>query len=146
MATLIKKDGTEQTVLVSNKTSKKYIKPVFNFDNLNDAHKEAVFEVISLLDKRQGVPHPVVIEEIKQNFKLEDIPEVDQSKSLWYQLTHQYPIGANVQGYRMERDKNGKKYKVPHIAFSSDLDILDNMLKNIITDVRNNLKEQEKKE
>jgi hypothetical protein len=144
MATLVKKDGTQISVLVSNKTSKKYIKPVFNFDNLNDTHKEAVSEVISILNNRQGIPQHMIIEELKQNFQIEDIPEMDQSTSLWRQLTKDYPIGASIQGYRVEKDKDGKKYKVPHIAFSSDLDVLDDMMKNIITDVKHSLgKKQE---
>jgi len=144
MATLVKKDGTQISVLVSNKTSKKYIKPVFNTDELNDTHKAAVSEVISILENRQGVPQHMIIEELKQHFQIEDIPQLDQNTSLWIKLTKDYPIGASIQGWRIDRDKEGKKFKVPHISFSSDLDILDEMMKNIITDVKNSLgKKQE---
>jgi|694.fasta_scaffold33071_13 hypothetical protein len=144
MATLIKKDGTQITVLKSNKDSKKYINPVFNFDLLNSTHKEAVSEVISLLEKRKDVPQHIVIEELKQSFQLEDIPEMDVKSTLWHQFTKDEPIGANIQGYRIEKDADGKKRKIPHIAFSSDLDVLEEMMKRIITTVRNSVNTNEK--
>jgi hypothetical protein len=36
-----------------------------------------------------------------------------------------------MQGYRETADKDGKRYRIPHIGFSADLDYLDDMAQRL---------------
>lgn len=122
---------------MSNVSGKRLDGAVFDYSQtgLKKEHKETAEEIIRFLDERQGVPYDIVKEEIKQNFKLEDLPELDYKKTLWYQFTKDEKLGQQKQGYRIDL-VDGKKVKIPHISFSSDLDYLDDMINRFIQKVK----------
>ena len=55
--------------------------------------------------------------------------------SLWYQFTKNEKIGTNITGYR-DTYVDGKRILIPHVAFNSDLDYLDDMMNRIIHKVK----------
>ena len=116
----------EKSTLVSQMTGEK-IKFAFDFGNVTQDHKDAVNEVIAILKQREGVPLETIIAEIKTKFKIEEIPMMDETKTVWWSLTKDYNIGANIQGYRDSVDENGNPIRIPHICFTADLDYLDKM-------------------
>ena len=89
-------------------------------------------------NESKKIPLKFTISQIKNNYKIEEIPMMNISQSLWYEFTKDEKIGANIQGYRTT-EKDGKKIRIPHIAFSGDLDYLDEMIRRIIARI-NNLK------
>jgi|TARA_B100001093_G_C26493504_1_gene870071 hypothetical protein len=105
----------------------------FNYDNITFEHKEAIKEVITILrdSDQKGVPLNMIIPMLRVKFGVEDIPEMSLDESKMIKLARQFQektgqsIGETIQGYTLKSDN----YKVPHISFSSDLDILDEFLK-----------------
>jgi len=128
-----------QSTLTSNVTGKNLHSLVFDYSDsgLKKEHKEAAEEIISVINDRQSknIPLDMTIEELKQNFKLDDIPELDYKKTLWYQFTKDERLGQQKQGYRIET-VNGVKKKIPHISFSADLDYLDDMINRFVKKVK----------
>jgi len=103
----------------------KDIEPLFDYGDITEKDKSVVKEVIDLIKARPGVPSEVLIAEIKEKFKIVEIPTMDLESSIWYQLTKDAKMGFAMQGYREDTDKDGKKIRIPHIGFSADLDYLD---------------------
>jgi hypothetical protein len=114
--------------------SKEEIQPVFNYGSVTKEHKEAVQEVISILEDRTtlGMDISMIVAELKQKFNIEEVPIFDVKKSKWYNYTRDERIGASIQGWRLDKDENGNSIRVPFIGMGADLDYLDEMLDRII--------------
>lgn len=105
----------------------------FDYDQITFEHKEAIKEVITILEnaKSQGVPIDMVIPVIRTKFDIMDIPEMSMDESKMIQLARKFKeksgqsVGETIQGYSLR----GDNYKVPHVSFSADLDMLDEFLK-----------------
>ena len=121
----------------SNVTGKILDSAIFDYSDtsLTKDHKDAAEEIIRFFDARQDIPYDLAKEELKQNFKLEDVPELDHTKTLWYQFTKDEKLGQQKQGWRYD-NVNGKKIKIPHISFSADLDYLDGMINRFVNKVK----------
>jgi hypothetical protein len=104
----------------------------FDYGNITQEHKKAVEEVIKFFENNKQKSLEENVLEIKHRFKIIDIPMMKYEDSLWYKFTKNERLGNSIQGFRITTDKNGKKIKIPNIAFSSDLDYLDNMIQRLI--------------
>lgn len=113
--------------ITSNQTGEK-IEMLFDYDTLNSDHKTAAAEIISLIESRKNIPVNILQEEIKNRFKLSEIPMMKVEDTLWYELTKDENLGPSIQGFRTKINEDGTKIKVPYIAFSSDLEYLDDMV------------------
>ena len=111
----------------------KTLEGVYDYGNVTKRDRQVVSEVISFLQQRPGVPVSMLETELKQKFKIVDIPEQDIKKSLWYQITKDFPrdITGHVQGHKQIKTENGP-LRVPHLAFSCDLDELDELINHIL--------------
>ena len=103
----------------------KDIEPIFDYGDITERDKEVVKEVIDLIRSRPGVPSEMLVAEIKEKFKLVEIPMMDLNKSIWYNLTKDAKMGFAMQGFREDTDEEGNKIRIPHVGFSADLDYLD---------------------
>jgi hypothetical protein len=121
----------------SNKENKKEIEPTFCYGDITERDKQIVEEIINLLEQRKDVPIQNIIEELEQKFQIKKIPILDYKESLFYSFVKDMNLSFSVQGYRETFDKNGKKIKIPHIGFSSDIDYLDDFLKKLIMKITN---------
>ena len=92
--------------------------------------------VLQHIKNRKSIPLDIVLQEIEQQYSLEDVPEMNIEESIWYQLTKNERIGFQKQGFRIDI-VNGKRVKIPHLSFSSDLDYLDNMINKIVEKIKN---------
>lgn len=106
----------------------------YDYGNVSQQDKKVVSEVISLLRTRNNVPTEMVVEEIKQKFRITEIPEKDIQQTLWHKLTwkHRDILKPSVQGHKLITLENGSKLKLPIVMFSADIDQLDEILKDII--------------
>ena len=100
---------------------------------------EDILEIITQNESKH-LPLKFTLTQIRNDYKIDEIPMMDISQSLWNEFTKDEKIGQSVQGYR-QTVKDGKKVRIPHIAFSGDLDYLDDMMRRIITRI-NNLKKE----
>jgi ribosomal protein S3AE len=123
-------------LLTSNVTNKPLDEEVFSAIDTTDDQKKAIRSVLQHIKNRKGIPLDIVLQEIQQQYSLEDIPEMNIEESVWYQLTKNERIGFQQQGFRVDII-NGKRVKIPHLSFSSDLDYLDNMINRIIEKIKN---------
>ena len=124
--------------------SEEKINDANTIDSLVDHHpeeiskrdKKIVEDVIETLreNQKKDIPLKYSIEQIQNNFHIKEIPTMDVKTSLWYQMTKDEKIGANIQGYRTTV-KNNKKIRIPYIAMRADLDYLDDMMRRIITKI-----------
>lgn len=70
---------------------------VFNYDNLNDQHKEAAAEFLSLLEKHKD---PLIVAEIiKKQFELVQKPKFKPDDSLFVQACAKSGMYVNIQGH-----------------------------------------------
>ena len=105
----------------------------FDYDNITFEHKEAIKEIINILEdaSSKGVPLNMIIPVIRTKFDIMDIPEMSMDESEMIQLARKFKeklghsVGEAIQGYSLR----GDNYKVPHISFSTDLDTLEEFLK-----------------
>lgn len=105
----------------------------FDYDNITFEHKEAIKEVINILEdaSSKGVPLSMIIPVIRTKFDILDIPAMSMDESKMIELARKfkeksgYSVGETIQGYSMR----GDNYKVPHVSFSADLDTLEEFLK-----------------
>ncbi len=100
---------------------------------------EDILETITQ-NESKNLPLKFTLTQIKNDYKIDEIPMMDISQSLWHEFTKDEKIGQSVQGYR-QSVKDGKTVRIPHIAFSGDLDYLDDMMRRLITRI-NNIKKQ----
>ena len=105
-------------------------------DEISIEHQKIVEDIIETLreNQKKDIPLKYSIEQIQNNFHIKETPTMDVKTSLWYQMTKDEKIGANIQGYRTTV-KNNKKIRIPYIAMGADLDYLDDMMRRIITKV-----------
>jgi len=97
-----------------------------SYEDISIDTKKAVIDIVEILKDRtsKNIPIDLICEELLQLFKIENIPMMDEKNTLWYELTKDEKIGKSYQGYKIV-SKDGKKLKIPHIAFSGDLDQLE---------------------
>ena len=107
------------------------IEPLFDYGDITERDKSVVQEVINLIGQRPGVPGDMIAAELKEKFKLVEVPMMKLDDSVWHQLTKDEKIGASMQGYREIHDKDGNKIRIPHIGFSADLDYLDEFINRL---------------
>ena len=122
--------------LTSNVTNKPLDEEVFSTIDTTDDQKKAIRSVLQHIKNRKSIPLDIVLQEIEQQYSLEDVPEMNIEESIWYQLTKNERIGFQKQGFRIDI-VNGKRVKIPHLSFSSDLDYLDNMINKIVEKIKN---------
>ena len=122
--------------LTSNVTNKPLDEEVFSTIDTTDDQKKAIRSVLQHIKNRKSIPLDIVLQEIEQQYSLEDVPEMNIEESIWYQLTKNERIGFQKQGFRIDI-VNGKWVKIPHLSFSSDLDYLDNMINKIVEKIKN---------
>ena len=121
------------TTFKSNSEPGAEIFALYDFGSISEKDRKLVRAIIEIIKNSKNVKTESLVKEIEEAFKVEeDIPMMDVTKTLWYQLTHDEPIGANIQGFRLSKDKDGNKIRIPHVCFSSDLDYLDIMVNNMI--------------
>lgn len=109
------------------------IEPLFDYHSIDDYTKLAVKDIIKIIentDKNNS------INLIKQKFQIEETPEYDQNKSLWRSMMSEYKLGESIQGYKIIQNEDGTKVKVPVIAFTSELDYLDEVIKSLINKIK----------
>ena len=113
---------------LKNLKKTKLITPL-SYEDITADTKKAVEDIIEILKDRtnKGIPIDFICEELLQKFKIEEIPMMDEKSTLWYELTKDEKIGKSYQGYKII-SKDGKKIKIPHIAFSGDLDMLEDFV------------------
>ena len=105
-------------------------------EDLSDRDKKIAEDIIKVINKNQSNNIPVhkTISQIKNNYKIEEIPMMKLEDSLWYEFTKDENIGTNLQGYTTT-EKDGKKIRIPHVHFSADLTELNDMIRRIITKI-----------
>ena len=87
-----------------------------------------------------NIPIEITIAQIKSNFKLEKIKEIQIKDSLFFSVLGNEKLGVTIQGYREEYNEKGEKIKIPHISFSVDIDYFDNILKKLIEKIKTSIK------
>jgi len=104
--------------------------------------KKIVEDILNTIvdDASKDIPLKFTITRIQESYKLKEVPMLSLENSLWHQFTKDEKIGQSIQGYRTQVI-DGKSIRIPHIAFSADLDYLNEMIRRIITRI-NNLKEK----
>jgi hypothetical protein len=131
-----KNTGDPYSKLTSNKTGEG-IEEQLDFGSLTTRDKKLIEEVLKLLKNNDNVTVQNISQQIKDKFEIAEIPMMKYEESLWYQLTKNEHLGVSIQGYREVTQEDGKKIRIPHIAMSSDLDYLDDVVKRIFATVRN---------
>jgi hypothetical protein len=111
------------------KAKKGNLRPRFDYgDETQIKHVQtAVEEIISFIKRRINKEKSTVdnvCEELSVMFQLDDLPWMKEEDTLWGQLTKDEKLGQSNQGYKITTI-DGERVKVPHLAFSGDLDDLD---------------------
>ena len=122
------------------------IKEPFNYDNTNNDHTDAVNEVLSIIKARPNVPISFIEEEIKQKFKIENIPERDLKQGLWYHLTEDFihdGMNPTLMGHVIKVEE-GHKVKVPLLSITADLDKLNEFATKIIMKIKGEVSDTSK--
>lgn len=106
-------------------------------DDLKKEQIKVAEDIIQTLKENQkkDIPLKYSIEEIENNYNIKEVPTIDIESSLWYQMTKDWKVGSNIQGYR-NTVKDGKKIRIPYIAFGADLEYLDKVMKELITKIQ----------
>ena len=113
------------------------ILPIVDRTKLTDDQKILLDEILEELQRTSGKPTSSSIENLKIRFNMTNIPVMRYEDSLWYQMTKDEKLGPSIQGFRQIKDKNGEDFRIPHVAFSADLDYLDAMLSRILIKMQN---------
>ena len=87
--------------LTSNVTNKPLDEEVFSTIDTTDDQKKAIRSVLQHIKNRKSIPLDIVLQEIEQQYSLEDVPEMNIEESIWYQLTKNERIGFQKQGFRI---------------------------------------------
>tara|TARA_A100001011_G_scaffold398897_1_gene505052 strand:+ start:1356 stop:1757 length:402 start_codon:yes stop_codon:yes gene_type:complete len=118
----------------------------FDYDKINKQHLAAVKDVLQIIQSRPDVPISFIVEEIKQRYKIVEIPEQDLKKSLWYQLSEEFVHSGMkpvVHGHSI-KVKDGHKIKVPIISVSADLDKFDEFAKQLVFKIQGDISDKDK--
>jgi len=115
----------------SNVESDKNIEPLFDYGDITDRDKQIIDEVIALIESRPGVPGEMLVTELREKFKMIEVPMMKVENSVWYQLTKDERIGQSMQGHRETIDEDGNKIRIPHLGFSADLDYLEGFINRL---------------
>ncbi len=107
-------------------------------EDLSDRDKKIAEDILKKINQNQShnIPLKHTINQIKENYKLAEIPLMSVEDSLWYEFTKDEKIGANIQGYTTA-ERDGKRIRIPHVHFSADLDYLNDMIGRFITRINN---------
>jgi hypothetical protein len=136
----------ENGQMASNITGEK-ITPLFDYgiieydgnaenqDNLKQNIKRVVEEVVELVDKNKELNGHQILDKIKDKFNIEKPQIYKYEDSVWHQFTKDERLGFSLQGFR-EVNENGKKIRIPHVAFSADLDYLDAFINRLVTKIK----------
>ena len=105
-------------------------------DEISQRDKKIVEDIIETLreNQKKDIPLKYSIEQIQNNFHIKEIPSMDVKTSLWYQMTKDWKVGANIQGYR-QTIIDGKKIRIPYVAFGADLEYLNEVMRELITKI-----------
>ena len=105
-------------------------------DEISQRDKKIVEDIIETLreNQKKDIPLKYSIEQIQNNFHIKEIPVMNVENSLWYQMTKDWKVGANIQGYR-QTIKDGKKIRIPYVAFGADLEYLNEVMRELITKI-----------
>ena len=105
-------------------------------DEISKRDKKIVEDIIETLreNQKKDIPLKYSIEQIQNNFHIKEIPSMDVKTSLWYQMTKDWKVGANIQGHR-QTIKDGKKIRIPYVAFGADLEYLNEVMRELITKI-----------
>ena len=98
-------------------------KSPFNYDNINDVHKEAALEISKMLEE---LNQPMLGELIKQKFKVVPIPEYDIKNSKFIMACDTYGIFVGNQGYMIEDN-----IQYPIMSVQTDIRNLDLLYEGI---------------
>ena len=106
--------------------------------DLSDRDKKIAEDILKKIKENQShnIPLKHTISQIKENYKIEEIPLMNIEDSLWYEFTKDEKLGANVQGYTTT-ERDGKRIRIPHVHFSADLDYLNDMIGRFVTRINN---------
>ena len=128
--------------LIKSNITGQDIKPILDYDKITNEHKEVAEAILELIEKNNSlnIPIEITIAQIKSNFKLEKIKEIQIKDSLFFSVLGDEKLGVTIQGYREEYNENGEKIKIPHISFSADIDYFDKILKKLIEKIKNSIK------
>jgi hypothetical protein len=113
------------------------IQPIVDRTALTDDQKMVLSEVLEILEGTRGKSTAASIDNLKIQFNVAEVPMMKIEDSLWHQMTKDERIGPSIQGFKQIKDKDGNDLRIPHIAFSADLDYLDEMLNRILLKLQN---------
>lgn len=105
-----------------------------DMDKLNDIHREAAQEVLSLFEDFKQLPKEDLKEKIKEAFDLKKIPMKEVEKSVWYNSLDGFDIrklGMTMQG-TVRKTVEGQIIKIPFMNINADLDTLDDLVNHIV--------------
>ena len=113
---------------------------LYDYGQISNADKKLVEEFIKLLEVRQGVPIPVIVNELKTKFELEEYEYVKVEDGKWHELTHDFTVNIQYhhQGFKQIQVGDGKVLRIPHLGFGLDLDNLNKLAEHIENKVKNN--------
>ena len=117
--------------LASNMTGEA-IEGIFDYGSITERDKTVVKEIIEVLKGRDGIPMSMVVEELLTKFNIVEIPMKKIEESVWGELTKDERLGQSIQGFRLSKDKDGNKVRIPHVGFSADLDYLDEFVNRLV--------------
>ncbi len=120
--------------LASNMTGEA-ITGIFDYGSITERDKTVVKEIIEVLKGREGVPMSMVVEELLTKFNIVEIPMKKIEESVWGELTKDERLGQSIQGFRLSKDENGNKVRIPHVGFSADLDYLDEFVNRLVNKI-----------
>jgi hypothetical protein len=125
---------------ISSNVTGEVLETLFDYGELDTSNRTLVIKVIEEVIKQiKQNPHKnnsELIEHLEYKFNIKPIPMVKVEDTLWHQLTKDEHIGQSIQGFKVVGDEGNKK-KIPHIAFSSDLDYLDGFINRLILKLEN---------
>lgn len=122
--------------LISNTTGEK-IQSVFDYGAMiyekdkNPEYIKLLEDVIEFLKQNPNQKSGQSAEMLKSKFHIAEVPIQRVEDSLWYQFTKDEKLGQSLQGWREDGVGENRK-RIPHVAFSADLDYLDGFINRII--------------
>lgn len=118
----------------------------YDYGAISDADKKIVNEFCKILENRTGVPIPIIINELKTKFELEEYEYEQIEDGLWHEYTNDFSmqIQYHHQGFKQIQKGDGKVLRIPHLAFSLDLDKINDLALHIENKVKEKYNGSEK--